>query len=456
MNTRIVEPRTIWAVLAMEAALLLPLISLPTQGDRVPGMAGPLLLILLLPGGYVSVYQFKMVRDPSWRLLIGIAAALLTRALVSAVPDQDNGLLVWLGRSVVPAVIGVALWWRGGALAVAEITPYEFRTEFSLLALCMLVALGLLRPFLLPDPLLLGGSVGVFALAGLIGAVLSRQDAAEVAAPRFSSGLAVTTGLLPAGVAVVLVGSLRPELLTSMWLLLGRLIELLLTPIGLLIGWLVSLLPRRELGPPPTPMPFPAPPPPDPAALADAQERMAWVAWLIIGALVLAAAAAALIAARMLLSNFIGDPRKGEARPDDAELVVEPSGAARDDAANVFLWLLRWLRTRLSGGTRAIARRGAAHASDAGALDAWTAYQRLLSWAEQHGLARRPAETTGQLSSRLASYAPEAAEAVDLVTRTYEWERYGAIHPPRDRLRRVQGALESLTIESTAKTWSKD
>jgi len=53
MNTRTVDPRTIWAILAMEAGLVLPLISLPTQGDRLPGLLGPVLLAALLPLGYV-------------------------------------------------------------------------------------------------------------------------------------------------------------------------------------------------------------------------------------------------------------------------------------------------------------------------------------------------------------------------------------------------------------------
>ena len=47
MNTRTVDPRTIWALLAMEVGLALPLMSLPTQGDRIPGVLGPLLADLL-------------------------------------------------------------------------------------------------------------------------------------------------------------------------------------------------------------------------------------------------------------------------------------------------------------------------------------------------------------------------------------------------------------------------
>ena len=94
----------------MEAGLALPIISLPTQGDRLPGALGPLLLLALLPLGYVSVLQIRELRDPSWRLLAAIGVALLTRLVVATVPDPGPpGVAVWLGRSFVPAAVGVAL-----------------------------------------------------------------------------------------------------------------------------------------------------------------------------------------------------------------------------------------------------------------------------------------------------------------------------------------------------------
>ena len=128
MNTRLVDPRTIWALLAMEAGLALPIISLPAQGDRLPGVVGPLLLLLLLPLGFAGVLQIRELRDPSWRLLSGIGLALVGRLAVSVVPEPGvAGLAVWLGRSFVPAAIGIGLWWRGGALCVAELTAAEIR-----------------------------------------------------------------------------------------------------------------------------------------------------------------------------------------------------------------------------------------------------------------------------------------------------------------------------------------
>src|SRR5207248_1004047 len=86
VNTRTIDARTLWAVLAMEVALALPVISLPGQGDRIPGLLGPLLLVLLLPAGYFAVYHYSALRDPSWRLLTAIGLALSGRLIVSIIP----------------------------------------------------------------------------------------------------------------------------------------------------------------------------------------------------------------------------------------------------------------------------------------------------------------------------------------------------------------------------------
>jgi Domain of unknown function (DUF4129) len=443
VNTRIVDQRTTWTVVAMEAALALPIMSLAVQGDRLPGLAGPLLLLALLPAGCAAVFRIAPLRDPSWRLLAGIGLALATRAVVEYVPQPGlPGLTVWFARSVLPAVVGIALWWRGGALAVAELTPGDVRNEFSIIALCLLVTLAFARPFLLPDAMLLGSAVGLFALGGLIGAALSRQDAADIAAPRLGRVLAIGTSILPAVVAVVLVGSLRPELLTRMWLLLARAIELVLTPIGWLVYWLSSLFPRTVPQALPTPQPVPTRPPIDPAALADAQERMAWLGTLVLIILLAAAAAAALVVARMLLTNFIRDPNTLQPEVSAGEeMVVESSGSPGGEAADLVGWLMRWLRSRFAGrGARApgISRR------DVAAADSWTAYQHLLRWADEQGLGRRPAETTGQLGTRLSHQVPDAAATVDLVTRAFEWERYGGVPTAAERLRGIREELGRL------------
>jgi hypothetical protein len=444
VNTRTVDPRTSWAVLAMEAALVLPIISLPTQGDRVTGLLGPVLLLALLPAGCAAVYLFPSLRDPSWRLLAGIGLALLTRAIVSQVPDQGlPGLLSWLARSFVPAAIGVGLWWRGGALAVAELTPADVRTEFSVLAICLIVVLSLIRPFLLGDQLLLGLSVGLFAVAGLIGMALSRQDAAEVAAPRMGRTLAIVTAITPPAVTIIVVGFLRPELLDSMWLLIARTIELILTPIGLFLNWLGSLIPQGTPAPVTLPPPRPTAEPIPSEALAQAQERLAWIGTVIVVTLLIVAGLATLLVARLLLNNFIRAPQTWVSEFQDEELIAESSGNPGEEAGDLLGWLRHWLLALRAHGRPG---GGRAHRADLAAQDMWSVYQRLLNWADAQGMGRRPAETTGQLSTRLARELPHTATAVDVVTRAFESERYGGVAAPADRRTRVDELL-TATIE---------
>jgi hypothetical protein len=445
VNTRLVDPRTIWALLAMEAGLALPIISLPAQGDRLPGVLGPLLLLVLLPLGFASIYQIRAVRDPSWRLLSGIGLALLGRLAVSVVPEPGlAGLAVWLGRSFVPAAIGVGLWWRGGALCVAELTAAEVRTEFSLLAVCMIGVMALIRPFLLADPFLLGSSVALFAVGGLVASALSRQDAAETASAGSGRALATATALVPIGIAVALVGILRPGLLGAMWTALATIVELILTPLGWFIAWLASLLPRGGPAGPLPPIIRPTPEAlPNTAALSEMQDRMEWLGWVVLFVLLVAAALAAMLVARMLLNNFIGNPTQRTPDPD-VELTVEKSGTPRQAAHDLFGWLMRWLRSQFRLGRPSAADAARNRAAEATAVDAWAAYRQLLEWAASKGLSRRPSETTGQLQTRLAVQTPENNEAVGLVTNTYEWERYGQIPPPPDRLRRVRQALATL------------
>jgi hypothetical protein len=442
MNTRLVDPRTILAVLAMEAGLALPLMSLPSQGDRWPGVIGPLLLLALLPLGYLAVYEISELRDPSWRLLAGIGLALATRGVVSKVPEPGlPGLAAWLGHSVVPMAIGVGLWWRGGALGVAELTASEVRAEFSLLAVCLLVVVGLIRPFVLPDPFLLGGSVGLFVAGGLIATALSRQDAASAAALRWRRWLATLSALLPAVAAVVLVGILRPALLGSLWTALVWVIQLVLTPVGWLFAWLGSLFPPRPVGPLPPPPVIPTSPPfPNPAGLGDVQDRMEWIGWVVLITLLALATVLALVVVRLLLTNWIGSPTRPTREPS-VDLAVDSVGTPGGDAQDFLAWLMRWLQARLGSGARGTA---AAAAGPEPAGDAREAYRHLLDWAEHQGLGRRPAETTGQLKARLAAHAPDAADAVDLVTSAYEWDRYGQRRPATDLLRRVQAALHRL------------
>ena len=108
MNTRLVDPRSIWALLAMEAGLALPIISLPAQGDRLPGVLGPLLLLVLLPLGFAGVFQIRELRDPSWRLLGGIGLWVVTgqmHAIIGLTAQDIRPALNGVGHSFVIAVL---------------------------------------------------------------------------------------------------------------------------------------------------------------------------------------------------------------------------------------------------------------------------------------------------------------------------------------------------------------
>ncbi|HEV7663002.1 MAG TPA: DUF4129 domain-containing protein [Chloroflexota bacterium] len=441
MNTRTVQLRTLWALVAMEAGLALPIISLPTQGDRLQGLLGPLLILALLPAGFFAARHIADLRDPSWRLLGGIAAAILARALVSIPPDAGvAGVLTWLGHNVVAAAIGVGLWWRGGALSASELTPAEIRTEFSLLAGAMLGVLALVRPFVLADQLLLGLAVSLFAVGGLVTTTFARQDAAQASA----RWLATATVALPITIAVVLVSVLQPELLGAIGNTLLRVIGFVLSPIGLLLSWLLSLLPHGAPDAPPQLLRPPLPDfAPNPAALAELQERNAWIGTVIVVALLLLAGAAALLVVRLMLSNWL-QPTVAPEIDAPPTSQADRAGTASGDARALWAWLGQLLRLRFSK-RRPITHRATRGApADAEAADAWTAYRRLLEWAREQGLTRRAAETTGQLRTRLKAHAPAVASAVDLLTTTYEDERYGNIAPHTDRLKRLDAAVEAL------------
>jgi hypothetical protein len=269
---------------------------------------------------------------------------------------------------------------------------------------------------------------------------MARQDAADVAALGGGRLLATTSAVLPIGGTIGLLLVLRPEVMGRMWLGLARLIELALTPIFFVLSWLASLLPAATA---PTGMPPPIRAPQRPLnvdAFARQQTPPEWIPWLaatLVLLLVLFMAAGVL---RLLLESELV-VRPVRARPArQPGLTVEATGGAGQDLRQLMRWLSGWLRGRLRGQPHAEAQRS----GEAAPADAWAAYRALLQWAEQQGIRRRPSETTHQLQQRLIAAAPDAADTVGMVTTTYEGERYGEIHPPSDRLRRIQAALQAL------------
>ncbi|MBV9175332.1 MAG: DUF4129 domain-containing protein [Chloroflexi bacterium] len=443
MNTHIVHARVVWAILAMEAAVALPIVSLPAQGQARPGVLGPVLVVALLPMGFIAMRLWPDLRDPSWRMLVGIGAALVARAVVATPPELDSrSVASWIVAAIVPMALGLALWWRGSASTVIEMTALEVRTEFAVLAICLVGVLALMRPFLLQDPLLLVAAVVLFALGGVIANALARQDAAGAISVTGGRVLAIGTAVLPCFVAALLVGVLRPGLLGTFWELLSRAIELLLTPIGLFLAWLASLLPRPSipqpgtLPPPPTMQPLP--PPGNLNELAD-QGRL--FATLILLVLVLLAAVLALVVVKLMLDHWLQPPTPDE-RSLEPELRAERTGGAGRDARDFLAWLWRWVVERFQGPHRGARSHGVGGTT--AAADAWAAYRAMLEWAAANGVPRGPSETVHQLQTRIVERAPDASSAVDLLSTTYEEERYGAVRPSSEALRRAAQAVERL------------
>jgi Domain of unknown function (DUF4129) len=442
VTSRSIEYLTLLAVVAMEAGLSLPIISMPAQGAAQPGVLGPFLLVLLLPLGLLAIRRLPDLRDPSYRLIAGIMLALAMRLAVTPIADRSMGaLLTWLGVSFVPAALGVALWWRGTSLGVSDFVASDVRTEFSVIVIALLFVVALMRPFILQDPLLLGTAVALSAGGGLIGVALARQDAADAVSAGRGRGLAFAASVLPLGGGVLLVSLLRPALLAQFWQLVARGLELLLLPIGLLIAWLSSFFPRL-------PAPAMAPPPglqplnmPDPREMAEASPQNEWLGWLIVGALLLMAIGLLLVVVRVMLNHWLTPPAPEE-REETPAVSVEQAGDARRDAQAFLQWLLAWLRGAFSRGASRSTDRPVAPEPLSG--DARAVYRALLEWADRQGVGRRPWETPRQFEARLQAHVAEGADTVHALTGVYEAERYGEIAPPRDRLRRLEQALRNL------------
>lgn len=452
MSLRIVSTPTLWALVVMEAAFALPLISYPSEGDRVHGALGALLVGILLPIGFAATRAFDGLRDPSWRILWAIGLALLTRLLVSTAPVPDvAGVSGWIARSLVPCAIGVGLWWRGAALSATELTASEVRREFIVLSVCVVAILALVRPFILPDPALLGSAVLAFTVSGLLAAAYARQDAAEAHGRRLVSVLLLLAVLLGVGLTI----GLQPARATALLSGIGWLIGALLQPIGWfltwLITWLISLLPPLTPIAPPMALPRPTVlPAPDPAALEALDHGANWVGTVIAAVLVLAGGIAALLLVRLMLRQWL--PRASAPEPAISHQVTsEHAGTPGADASRFFQRLLallhprRWLGRR---GQRPTALGRSRHAAPdvvgISVEDARAAYRGLLAWAAARGIVRRPSETPHELQLRMAEQAPDASDASAEITVTYEDARYGEHPTDRHRLARLRAALNEL------------
>jgi Domain of unknown function (DUF4129) len=440
MTTQTVRHEVLWAVVAMEAAIALPIMTVIAPGEGNERVLATFLLLLLLPGGFAAMRWVRVLREPAWRVLAGFALVVALRLPASLVPGEGAAAaMARFLQAVVPASLAFALWWRGGTFADMEMVAADVHLEF-LLGGCALLLLQLVFHGLVAvDPQVLVWSAGLFVASSTVALALARQDAADAASLGGGRMLGATMGLLPIGITVVLLMILRPDVMSMLWQGLARLLELALMPLLLLLSWLASLLPAGApvMDARPPPRPFTQGPSVD--ELARQQQPPEWIPYLALALVLLVVLLMAAGILRLLLESQIVIRPQRQHRRADSSAVVEGSGGAGQDARQLLGWLAGWLRRRLLRTAPASSNNAAVAAADA-----WSAYRTLLEWAAQHGIQRRAPETTQQLQARILAREPRAAEVVDVVTETFESERYGAQHPPADRLRRVQAAVREL------------
>jgi hypothetical protein len=396
------------------------------------------LLLGLLPLGYLLAGRRPVQR---WRLESGILLSLAAWSVSSPPPLEPpfGRVIIWIFVGLIPVLLGLVLWWRGGLLARSEVGASDVRTEFLILGAASLLMLVVLHG-LAPAPRGLVEAAGlVFVLSGLVALGLARQDAADVRSSGGTRTLAGLAALAPTSGGVALAGLLTPALVAAMWAVFGNVLQVLLMPLLWLAQWLASLLPR--FGPPAgLPQQLGRRPLPDLSELQREGGPPEWLGWLVLIAFLVLAIGIVVIVI-LLIRAWQAARRQSEERRE-SDIVAEQAGDAGRDARAMVRWLLAWLRRWLGRSTSA--RAGGRSESSVADGDARAAYRAMLAWARAEGLPRGTTETTQQFLARLVRHTPEAAETFELTTETYEWDRYGEVPPTRDRLATLRRGLELL------------
>ncbi|HLH26073.1 MAG TPA: DUF4129 domain-containing protein [Chloroflexota bacterium] len=431
-----------WPMMAMEAALVYPLVAHWLTGPDGRAPLGPLAALVMLPLGYLATRHSPIRGVPVARADVGIGLAFTLR-LLTAPPSpaaiQEGpllGPLEWLLSAVLPALVGFGLWWRGGALADAELTADGVRDEFLIVGAALLGVLVLFRDAAGIDALTSAAAVIAYLGAGLVAVGLARQEQAGLAPTAASTGVVAATTLALLVASVGLVALLSPELAGIILGLLGQAVGALFWLVTLPLAWLLSRLNLRLPLATDLPTMRPVQPPPE---LAERPLPPEWLLQLIgvlvsvlavLGILVVAAALIWLLLALLQRVEF----RPGVRGPVAMEADGTPWQDARDAIGGVRSWLLR-----LAGGARAATRR-----SDSQVRDARAAYRVLLRWASARGVARAPAETPAELQRRLVAYEPAAAAHYAVLTAAYERARYGGTATSAAELARLRASLQAL------------
>src|SRR5579884_2768690 len=120
-------------------------------------------------------------------------------------------VLGWLSAALLPAAAGTALWWRGTALAGAELTADGVRTEFVLAGGALLGLLALYPAIGASQPVVSAVAIVVFLCSGLVAVGMARQQAAGLPPSAGAGALVAGAALLLLVPSVALVSVLDAQ-----------------------------------------------------------------------------------------------------------------------------------------------------------------------------------------------------------------------------------------------------
>ena len=132
MNSRIVRPEVVWAVLGMEAGRG----HAADRVDRARAMAprawrGRWCCCCCCRSATSPFGAFERLRDPAWRILAGFVLVVALRFQAPlAGGDGAAAAMARFLQAIVPAALAFALWWRGGSFVEAELTAADVHLEF--------------------------------------------------------------------------------------------------------------------------------------------------------------------------------------------------------------------------------------------------------------------------------------------------------------------------------------
>ena len=458
----------------MEAAWFWPLLaalaSLSGQQAAVPSVLGFLALFLL------ALYLARLVL--SWRLdltrsrvLVGyLAAVSFLIALKLQLYGQYGWLdLAWLGEALgdlltlsftAPALVTAIVayvWWRGLRLGQEHPTmnAVYYRFQAGLVGLiAALILSSQARIQLDVSPFIFG-----YFFCGLLAVAVVRLETMASGEKRTSLGGYWLSVFLVVTITVLGLGGLAAALfsyntfqaviaaflkvLVPIYELLARVILAIAYVLFLIISFFLSwLLPGSPTAtPPPTPAPTPD-------FLMEWQKQEAKLMFLP-PALVTFLKAVVVIAI-LALVLFLLVRTLSRRRVSGAGGVEEVRESIWSSAE--FLRGLRRLFQRLLD--RLLGRRPVTRPSYLSLLEKGEAYRaslsirqiyaRLLAWATQHGLPRRPEETPYEYLSDLRRALPEATPDLRTITEAYVQVRYGDLPASADELRAVRESWERV------------